>query len=343
MIIDKNMIMTWNSNNKKYYIDKGYIFTKMFDEFDIKIEDLNPGSCKKIKVMCDVCENIKMLSYNEYLRSVHNGDYYACSTKCSHDKSKNTCFKNYGVEFPSQAKQNQDKTKNTNIKRYGFERPSQSDEIKNKIKLSHNNFDEDKKNKILEKQKKTCLEKYGDENYNNTIKNKETCLEKYGVENVFELIEIKEKIKNTNLKKYGFDHHTKNKQIMNKITETQIEKYGETWKNKVPKYNPNSIIYLDMISEKLNIIIQHALNGGEKKIIKYWIDGYIEQYNICIEWDEKGHKYKQEYDKNREKYLKLNINCEFVRINEKEFLKNIENGINTTIEKINNIINKKSK
>ena len=52
-----------------------------------------------------------------------------------------------------------------------------------------------------------------------------------------------------------------------------IERYGELWLKHTPTYNANSIIYLDLLSEKLGIKIQHALNGGEKKFIKYWVDG----------------------------------------------------------------------
>jgi len=58
--------------------------------------------------------------------------------------------------------------------------------------------------------------------------------------------------------------------------------YGEIWKNHIPRYNPNSIMYLDIISNKINLTIQHALNGGEKKFVKYWVDGYIQEYNICL-------------------------------------------------------------
>jgi len=61
--------------------------------------------------------------------------------------------------------------------------------------------------------------------------------------------------------------------------------------------------------------------------LKYWIDGYISRYNICIEWDEKGHKYRKEYDKLRENYLKENSNCVFIRINQDEFLKDINLGL----------------
>ncbi len=125
--------------------------------------------------------------------------------------------------------------------------------------------------------------------------------------------------------------------------ETKIKKYGEIWKNHIPSYNPNSIIYLDMISEKLGLPIQHALNGGEKKFVRYWVDGYIEQYNICIEWDEQGHNSKRQKEKDivREQYLIENYNCHFVRINQKEFLNDINNHIDIIVEKINNIINLK--
>jgi len=42
-----------------------------------------------------------------------------------------------------------------------------------------------------EKIKKTKLEKYGDENYTNRIKAKNTCIEKYGVDNVSKFDDIK--------------------------------------------------------------------------------------------------------------------------------------------------------
>lgn len=53
----------------------------------------------------------------------------------------------------------------------------------------------------------------------------------------------------------------------------------------------------------------------------------IQKYNICIEWDEKGHQYREEYDINREDFLKSHNNCKIIRINEDEFLSNITIGI----------------
>ena len=72
------------------------------------------------------------------------------------------------------------------------------------------------------KNKLTCKEKYGDENYNNIKKNKQTCLKKYGVENAFQNEKIKNKLKTTKLEKYGDENYT-NRESYKK---TCLNKYG---------------------------------------------------------------------------------------------------------------------
>ena len=83
---------------------------------------------------------------------------------------------------------------------------------------------------IVEKRKKSMLEKYGVENplHSKEIKEKikKTNLEKYGVENPAQNKEVYEKVKQTNLKKYGFTSATKNKDVKKKIEKTNLEKYG---------------------------------------------------------------------------------------------------------------------
>jgi len=49
---------------------------------------------------------------------------------------------------------------------------------------------------------------------------------KYGVDNVFQLEEIKEKIKVTNMELYGAENPQQNKEIKNKTEETNLKKYG---------------------------------------------------------------------------------------------------------------------
>ncbi len=194
------------------------------------------------------------------------------------------------------------------------------------------------------KLKKKNLEKYGVEYYTQTKeykeKSKQTNLKKYGVEYYSQTDECKKRVINTTIKKYGVKYHTQTDENKKRMINTMIKRYGEIWLNYAPKYNINSIIYLDMISEKLNLPIQHALNGGEKKFIRYWVDGYIEKFNICIEWDEKHHnsKRQKERDNIKENFLKENFNCHIIRINEKEFLKDIDNQIILVCNKINNII-----
>jgi len=323
MIVDEFVKMRWNSNNKKYYEEKGYKYTKMNDFFDLRVDDIISNSAVGIKVRCDICDNSKIVKYRLYLLSISNGGYFTCSQKCSVGKSKQTCLKNYGVESFIQCDLGKEKIRKTNMVKYGKEYASQNDLIKEKVKS-------------------TCLERFGTEyafsNSDVKEKIKKTCIQKYGFESASQSEIVKDKIRSTCLDKYGYTHPTRNKEIMDKITDTQIKKYGEIWKNMVPKYNSNSIIYLDLISEIVQLPIRHALNSGEKKFGKYWIDGYIEEYNICIEWDERGHDYKKEYDILREEYVKKNNGCVFIRIHQDDFLKNIDIGILDVVNKIMSII-----
>ena len=137
--------------------------------------------------------------------------------------------------------------------------------------------------------------------------------------------------------KHGCPECAKEKRV-----ETMIERYGEIWLKYIPKYNSNSILYLDMISEKLNIPIQHALNGGEMKFKRYFVDGYISDYNICIEWNEYVHYHSKKYINNdikKKQFIEENYKCHIIYINEKEILNDIYNQINLICDKINEIIN----
>lgn len=74
--------------------------------------------------------------------------------------------------------------------------------------------------------KKTKLEKYGDENYTNRSKAKKTCIEKYGKDNVSKVESIKEKKKNKNLEKWGVENVFQSIEIQEKISRSIQEKYG---------------------------------------------------------------------------------------------------------------------
>jgi len=76
------------------------------------------------------------------------------------------------------------------------------------------------------KNKKTCLEKYGDENFTNREKSKKTCLEKYGYENVSKNKEIKIKKRETTFKNYSVFNPMNSDEIKLKFKKTMNNKYG---------------------------------------------------------------------------------------------------------------------
>lgn len=93
MLLTKNVIVRWNSQNKKWYMDKGYIFTKMNDEFEVKVEDLIKGSSVYVEVKCDGKECTtpiaNLMRWSDYLRQVKDNGKYYCH-KCA--------MKLYGTE-----------------------------------------------------------------------------------------------------------------------------------------------------------------------------------------------------------------------------------------------------
>lgn len=319
---------------------------------------------------CKFCGNIL------HIKKYNLGYFNYCSVSClnkteSHkNKIKKTCLDKYGVDNPSKSNVIKEKIKNKVYKNGVWY--VETDEYKQKSKetnLKKYGVDSfSKLNEYHEKVKKTSIERYGVDSYNKTNESKENIKEnnllKYGTEWYLSTNEFKEKSKQTNLKKrgvtshtkteeyknkmkkyylekYGVEHYTQTEEFKKRMINTMIEKYGEIWINFAPKYNVNSIIYLDVISKTLGLNIQHALNGGEKKFIKYWVDGYIEEYNICIEWDERHHNTKRQIDRDlkKELFLKENFDCKIIRINENNFLKNNEVGIQNACNLINNQIN----
>ena len=93
MIVENQQIkVRWVSANKKWYIDKGYIFTKMWDYFYVKVEDLMPTSKYPIKVICDYCGEERECDFGNYNTSIQKNGKYACYN-CRLDKAKDSLSK----------------------------------------------------------------------------------------------------------------------------------------------------------------------------------------------------------------------------------------------------------
>jgi hypothetical protein len=157
------------------------------------------------------------------------------------------------------------------------------------------------RNEIVEKSKKTSLEKYGETFFSKTSEGKEkvkkTCIERYGCEypmqneeiqrkqfnsmvktniekygscSTLSLPFVREKQKNTLIEKYGVDHPTKSPVILEKRRKTCIERYGVDSYTKTEEYKERQAY-----SEWGNKYYDYILPSGE--IIR--IQGY-EKYAI---------------------------------------------------------------
>ncbi|MFP4403899.1 MAG: DUF559 domain-containing protein [Candidatus Woesearchaeota archaeon] len=340
MIITKSVYVKWNGKTKKYYVEKGYIFTKIMDSFEVKIEDLMKTSAVFIEYVCENCGEIKNTSYRYYIDYTKDltEPYYCIKCKI---KSEKTNLKKYGCKNPMQNPRIREKLEKTNLKKYGFKSPMQNETVKKKIiqknlKLFGSEYFFQTE-EFIKKSKQSHLKKYGVEYSlqcpNIRKKMKKTIFKKFGVENVSQNKEIKEKKIQTNLKNWGTENVFQNEKIKKKLQLTQIKKYGETFLKHIPRYNPLSIFYLDKISEETGYVIRHAANGGERKFHKYWVDGYIQELNLVIEVDEKYHKKQLEKDEERENYIKENFGCKIIRLD----WENIEEEVQKLIEYLKSI------
>lgn len=106
----------------------------------------------------------------------------------------------------------------------------------NSYNINYNNYNMKTKNGTLP----SCCDDV------NCMKQKRTLAiqNKYGVDNVFQLNDIKDKIKDTNLELYGVENPQQNIDIKIKAGNTNLEKYGvinvfqsEEIKKKIVKFN----------------------------------------------------------------------------------------------------------
>jgi len=88
MLLSKEVEVSVLNNNRNYLEKSGYDISQ--DKVLIKIEDLSTGSKKEVLVQCDVCQNVKSLSYYNYNKSLNKFGIYCCSSSCSTIKKKKT-------------------------------------------------------------------------------------------------------------------------------------------------------------------------------------------------------------------------------------------------------------
>ena len=82
-LISKSVKIKWNASIKKYYEGLGYVYTKMGDEFEVNIKDLQKGSNAKVKCICDNCGYNLNPSFNDYNKKIVKGNGKTYCNKCA--------------------------------------------------------------------------------------------------------------------------------------------------------------------------------------------------------------------------------------------------------------------
>lgn len=124
MLITKTVIIKWARTNKRWYVERKYIFTKMGDEFEVKVEDLQKGCSAKIQCSCDYClkNNVNTLmekTFSQYRRdNLENLVHTDSCMKCRYLKAKECNLIRYGTENSRYTEENMKKLK---IKKYTAE------------------------------------------------------------------------------------------------------------------------------------------------------------------------------------------------------------------------------
>lgn len=158
-MFDENQLVVqkWHSRNKQYFINLGFTFTKIGDEFLVPAKMLSKHSDRTVVCICDYCRKEYKTTYSRYNKSKERGKL-AC-VNCKELKKKDTMLKKYGYtavgavpkfremgrqvmkekygeEYAMQTKQGQEKFKNTMIEKYGADNPIKCPELKLKAHQS---------------------------------------------------------------------------------------------------------------------------------------------------------------------------------------------------------------
>lgn len=191
MLISKTAKLKWSNKIKKKYIDKGYIYTGLNDEFEVRVEDLDKRSTAAIvEVKCDYCGEIVSKSFDAYNKQREKiKSSKDCCKKCASIKFKESFIQKYGVEHPSQVSDILEKIKQgernnfliiqEEFKKVGYELISTSSEYesvhiplsyicphhkdKGIQKISYNNLRHGKRCRFCSKEKTSSIQRLSGE------------------------------------------------------------------------------------------------------------------------------------------------------------------------------------
>lgn len=136
MLINEKIIVTWQNANKKWYESKGYVFTKIGDDFEISSCDLTKGSRVLVTIKCDYCGEESKKPHKYHTKIFDGIVHKDCCEKCSPLKLKEVFLAKYGVENINQLPETNQKKVDTCRANYGVDYPGQSKEVTERMKQS---------------------------------------------------------------------------------------------------------------------------------------------------------------------------------------------------------------
>jgi len=106
----------------------------------------------------------------------------------------------------------------------------------------------------------------------------------------------------------GIHHSEETKQ---KLREIRLGKV-------TPGFNTIACQIINEYGKKYGYHFQHALNGGEFRVIGYALDGYDKKKNVVIEYYENRHRSRWRKDLVRQRRIMKHLGCKFIILKEWE-------------------------
>ncbi len=150
---------------------------------------------------------------------------------------------------------------------------------------------------------------------------KKLSLSKIGEKNPAKRFDVRLKISETAKKVHRTISDATRKKLSTKSKAAMLERIEKLGVIPRPNFNPVACDYFCKLNEKLGWNLQHAKNGGERRILCYYPDAYDSTANVVVEYDEPRHynvdgslKTK---DVRRMQEIIEHARCDFYRFNEK--------------------------
>ena len=198
------------------------------------------GEFCSIKCMANSTECIMKRKETKLKR--HGDEHYN-----NREKFKDTNKERFGVEFPQQNREINQKRENTCVERFGGNSPACSLEVQDKIRV-------------------TKYIRHGDENYVNIEKHKRTCLERYGVENFSQSEQSREGKSSYRWKNFTFNTgETIRCQGYEPIELKRLETEGYSFSDITPQ---KRFRYFDTTQNKYRYYFADITIENEKRVIE---------------------------------------------------------------------------